>query len=198
MNQTIENILNRRSTRIFTDEKVDNEILKEIVKAGLHAPSSRNKQLWHFTVIQKQSLLEELNKDTKNAIKKYAEKNISNPAMLDKLMSRANNDAYDTFYKAPVAIIISKDTTDITSQDDCAVASQNIMIAAESFGLGSCWVSFVKNLFKLDEFKAKEYYEKFEIPKNYLPMYAIVIGHKKNEHSNILPRKENTVKYILE
>ena len=57
MNQVIENILNRRSTRIFNEEKVDVEILKEIVKAGLHAPSSKNKQLWHFTVIQNKDVL---------------------------------------------------------------------------------------------------------------------------------------------
>ena len=143
-------------------------------------------------------LFKELNNDTKNAVKKYAEEKISNTEMLSKLMSRANNDAYDIFYKAPAAIIISKDTTDITSQDDCAVASENLMIAAESFGYGSCWVSFIKCLFELDETKAREYYEKFEIPENYLPTHAIVIGHKKNEHSKALARRENTVKYILE
>lgn len=198
MNQTIENILNRRSTRVFTDEKVNEEILKQIVEAGLYAPSSMNKQLWHFTVIQSESILSELNKDTKAAIKKYAKTKISNQVMLDKLISRANNDSYDTFYKAPVAIIVSKDTSDITSDNDCAVASQNLMIAAESFGLGSCWMSFVKNLFNLDESKAAEYFEKFEIPENYIPIHAIVIGHKKTDVKKVADRRKNTVKYILE
>lgn len=53
MNEVINNILNRRSTRVFTEEKVDESLLKEIVNAGLYAPSSKNKQLWHFTVISK-------------------------------------------------------------------------------------------------------------------------------------------------
>ena len=109
MNQVIENILNRRSTRIFTEEKVDVEILKEIVKAGLHAPSSKNKQLWHFTVIQNKDVLKQLNEDTKNAVKKYAPEKISDEKMLKTFISRANNDAFDTFYNAPVAILISKD-----------------------------------------------------------------------------------------
>ena len=198
MNQVIENILNRRSTRVYTEEKVDVEILKEIVKAGLHAPSSKNKQLWHFTVIQNKDVLKQLNEDTKNAVKKYAPEKISDEKMLKTFISRANNDAFDTFYNAPVAILISKDTTDITSQDDCAIASQNLMLAAESFGLGSCWASFVKNLFNFDKEKAKEYCEKFQIPENYIPTHAVIIGHKKNASPKASARRENTVTYILD
>lgn len=197
MNTIIENILNRRTTRAFTEEKVDVEILKEIVNAGLYAPSSKNKQLWHFTVIQNEDVLKNLNLDTKEAIKKYAKDKVSNEKELEILMSRANNDAFDTFYKAPVAIIVSMDTTDVTSPADCAVASQNLMLAAESFGLGSCWIGFVKNLFKLDEAKGKEYCEKFNIPENYMPSHAILIGHKKNPSGKASARRENTVTYIL-
>lgn len=197
MNTILENILNRRTTRAFTEEKVDVEILKEIVNAGLYAPSSKNKQLWHFTVIQDQEVLSNLNLDTKEAIKKYAKEKVSNEKELEVLISRANNDAFDTFYKAPVAIIISKDTTDITSPDDCAVASQNLMLAAESFGLGSCWIGFIKNLFKLDDVKGKEYCEKFNIPENYIPSHAILIGHKKNPSGKASARRENTVTYVL-
>lgn len=197
MNTIIENILNRRTTRAFTGEKVDVEILKEIVNAGLYAPSSKNKQLWHFTVIQNEEVLKNLNLDTKEAIKKYAKDKVSNEKELEVLISRANNDAFDTFYKAPVAIIVSMDTTDVTSPADCAVASENLMLAAESFGLGSCWIGFVKNLFKLDEAKGKEYCEKFNIPENYMPSHAILIGHKKNPSSKASARRENTVTYIL-
>lgn len=197
MNKIIENMLNRRTIRTFTEEKVDVEILKEIVKAGLYAPSSRNKQLWHFTVIQDENLLRELNADTKSAIKKYAKEKVSDEKALNTLLSRADNDSYDTFYKAPVAIIVSVDTTDVTSPADCAVASQNLMLAAESFGLGSCWIGFVKNLFKLDEAKGKKYCEKFNIPENYMPSHAILIGHKKNPSGKASARRENTVTYVL-
>lgn len=145
MNQVIENILNRRSTRVYTEEKVDVEILKEIVKAGLHAPSSKNKQLWHFTVIQNENILKQLDEDTKNAIKKYAPEEISDEKTLKTLISRAN-----------------------------------------------------KNLFKFDKEKGKEYSEKFQIPENYIPTHAIIIGHKKNESSKASARRENTVTYILD
>lgn len=197
MNEVINNILNRRSTRVFTEEKVDESLLKEIVNAGLYAPSSKNKQLWHFTVIQNEDILNQLDQDTKAAVKKYAEEKISNPDMLKNITAKANNDAYNTFYKAPVAILISRDNNDITSQDDCALASQNIMLAAESLGLGSCWIGFIKFLFALDEEKAKDYMNKFSIPEGYTPTHAIIIGHKKNKSPKASARKENTVSYIF-
>ena len=197
MNKIIENMINRRSIRNFTSEKVDENILKEIVKAGLYAPSSKNKQSWHFTVIQNQEILETFNKDTKDAIKKYASEKVIDEAKLKKLTSRANNDNYDTFYKAPVAIIISTDKSNKSSIKDCAVASENLMLAAESFGLGSCWMSFMKHLFNLDKVKGSQYYKMFDIPENFTPAYAIVIGHKANETTKIMERRENTVTYLL-
>ena len=197
MNKIVENMLNRRSVRSFTDEKVDEEILKEIVKCGLYAPSSKNKQSWHFTVIQNQEILETFNKDTKDAIKKYATGKVTDEAKLKKLMSRANSDEYDTFYKAPVAIVVSIDKSNKSSVKDCAIASQNLMLAAESFGLGSCWMSFMKHLFNLDEIKGAKYYKKFEIPENHVPAYAIVIGHKSSKDIKVMDRREDTVTYLL-
>lgn len=197
MNEIINNILNRRSTRVFTEEKVDEALLKEIVKAGLYAPSSKNKQLWHFTVIQNEDVLNQLDQDTKNAVKQYGEEKVANPDILKHINAKANNDAFNTFYKAPAAILISRDSNDITSQDDCALASQNMMLAAESLGLGSCWIGFIKYLFALDEDKAKEYSDKFSIPEGYIPTHAIIIGHKKNKTPKASPRRENTVSYIL-
>ena len=196
MNDVINNIINRRSTRIFTDEKVNEELLKEIVTSGLYAPSSKNKQLWHFTVIQNKDILKELNEDTKKAVKKYGEEKITKTDVLKAINTKANNDSYDTFYNAPVAILISKDTNDVTSQDDCATASQNMMLAAESLGLGSCWVGFIKYLFLLDEDKSKEYTSKFSIPQGYIPTHAIIIGHKKNQSPKASDRRDNTVSYI--
>lgn len=196
MNETINNILNRRSTRVFTDENVNGDIVKEIVRAGLYAPSSKNKQLWHFTVIENKDVLKELNDDTKNAVIKYGEEYIKKADMLKHIMARANNDSYNIFYNAPVAILISRNTNDITSQDDCAVASENMMIAAESVGIGSCWASFIKFLFMLDKDKAKEYSDKFFIPDGYVPTHAIILGHKKNTQPKQLERREGTVTYI--
>ncbi|MDO4534346.1 MAG: nitroreductase family protein [Clostridium perfringens] len=196
MNDIISNIISRRSTRAFTEESVDQDILKEILTAGLYAPSSKNKQLWHFTVIQNKDILNELNESTKEAVKKYGEEKISNPDVLKAINTKANNDSYDTFYKAPVAILISKDINDATSQDDCAAASQNIMLAAHSHEIGSCWVGFIKYLFLLDDEKSKEYHDKFSIPKGYIPTHAIVLGHKKNSSPKASDRRDNTISYI--
>ncbi len=196
MNDIINNILTRRSTRTFTEKAIEQDILKDIITAGLYAPSSKNKQLWHFTVIQNKNILNELSENTKEAVKKYASEKISNPDVLKALNAKAHNDSYDTFYKAPVAILISKYTNDDTSQDDCATASQNIMLAAHSLGIGSCWVGFIKYLFLLDDNKSKEYLNKFSIPNGYIPTHAIVLGYNKNTGTKASDRRDNTVSYI--
>lgn len=196
MNEVINNIINRRSTRVFTEESVDENLVKEIVKSGLYAPSSKNKQLWHFTVIENKEVLNELDSKTKNAVKKYASEYIKNEDVLKMLNNKANNDAYNTFYKAPVAIIVSRNTKDETSQDDCAVASQNMMLASEALGLGSCWIGFIKFLFMLDKEEGKKYMDKFNIPEDYIPTHAIIVGHKKSNSAKASERRENTVTYI--
>lgn len=198
MNEVIENIINRRSIREFTNESIDSNTINEIILAGLYAPSSKNKQSWHFTVIEKREIIEKLNKDTKEAILKYGDEVIENKEKLERLKAKANNENYDGFYNAPVAILISKDEKDKSSEEDCAMASQNIMLAAEAFDLGSCWVSFVKNLFKLDKVKAKEYANEFSIPEGYVTTHAIVIGHshKNKDEIKAQERKENVVTYV--
>ena len=58
MNVVMENILTRRSCRMFKSDKLEKEILKEIVKAGTFAPSAMNQQPWHFTVITNKEVLD--------------------------------------------------------------------------------------------------------------------------------------------
>lgn len=60
MNEVMKNILTRRSTRKFTDEKISKDILKDIVDAALHAPSGMGKQSWSFTVVTNKDVIAQL------------------------------------------------------------------------------------------------------------------------------------------
>ncbi|MDA3845843.1 MAG: nitroreductase family protein, partial [Vallitaleaceae bacterium] len=60
MNQVIETIKNRRSTRKFKPEQLEKEQLEAIIEAGLFAPSAHNEQSWYFTVIQNKELIEDM------------------------------------------------------------------------------------------------------------------------------------------
>lgn len=185
MNETLRAIKARRSTRKFKAEQISDEKIQAIVEAGLYAPSAHNRQSWHFTVIQNQELIKELNVATKNACKKSPD-----PAM-QKMMS---NEDLNLFYGAPTMIIVSGETGSLMPKVDCAAATQNMFIAAESLELGGCWNGFVGYMFA-DE-NGAAYKKKLNIPEDHTPYYAAVFGHIDVRGSNAPARKENTVNYI--
>ena len=63
-------ILNRRSTRKFTDEKPSKQQLEKLINAAIYAPNPEDTEPWHFTVIQNQDLIDELSIETKKLVLK--------------------------------------------------------------------------------------------------------------------------------
>ena len=185
MNETIETILNRRSVRVYSDEQIKSEDFELILKAGLYSPSACNSQPWHFTVVQNKDILNTLNLETKIELL-----NCDN----EYFQNFARNERYDIFYNAPAVIVISGEKAALVPQTDCAAATENMILAAESLGIGTCWIGLVTYLFRGE--KATEYYQMLNIPEGYEPYYAITLGYKKIANPKPQPRRENTVNYI--
>jgi nitroreductase len=145
MNSVIEAINSRRSTRSFEEKPVPKDIINTIIEAGNQAPftSMTRAQPWRFVVVEspefKQKLFQTAFPIWKQSIE--AMKNTS-PELYK--MAMTLHDALDepkdvVYYSAPVILFV------IGPQDNavsCALACENIMIAAESLGLGSCYVGF--------------------------------------------------------
>lgn len=186
MNQTIENIKSRRSIRSYTDEQIPEKELQAIVEAGTFAPSSNNHQTWHFAVIQNKKLLRELNSETKGVLAS------SDNPFLQKL---GKNEDFDIFNGAPTVVIVSGSKENANSVVECAAASENMMIAAQSLGISSCYIITVSYLFDGDE--AEYFAEKVGIPKDYKVYNAILLGYNASgEMPEAAPRKEGCVNYI--
>lgn len=185
MNETIRTIKERRSIRKFKAEQLDQEKLDAIVEAGLYAPSAHNLQSWHFTVIQDKALLNELNVVTKEKAKSYPNASIQ---------KMANNENLDIFYGAPTAIIISGEESAMMPKEDCSAATQNILLAAQSLDIGSCWNGFLTFLFNSDE--AEAYKKRLKIPEGYTPYYAVALGYKDANPTKAPKRRLNTVHYL--
>ena len=184
-NQTINNILSRRSTRAFTDEKITEETMNIILNVGLHAPSAHNQQSWHFTVIYNKDLIDEINFETKKVLGNFPDR---------RLNRISGNENFHIFYNAPVAVIVSGEESAIMPLEDCSAATQNMLIAAESLGIGSCWIGFARYLFTGD--KEDYYKEKLSIPEGYMPYHGIALGYKKPREIMPLKRRENTINNI--
>lgn len=185
MNPVLNTIKSRRSTRKFKPEQVEREAIEKIVEAGIYAPSGHNKQSWHFTVVQNAELLAAMNRDSKEAAKVHPD------AIIQKM---ANNESLDIFYGAPTVIVISGENHGMTTRDDCAAATQNMLLAAESMDIGGCWNGIIGMLFNSE--KVDTYKNKLQIPTDYTPLYAIAIGHKAARATQAPARREGTVHYV--
>jgi nitroreductase len=152
MNPVIEAILKRQSVRSYDSKPIPKDVIHTIIEAGNHAPSRGRPsetgneilfQPWRFVVVQDMEVRKRLIETTHPIWRKSIERIMeSNPDMYENIMMQ-----YDSmeepkdmvYYSAPVIVFVIGPTGFSVS---CALACENIMIAATSLGLGSCYVGF--------------------------------------------------------
>lgn len=184
MNETLKVISSRRSIRSYKEEQISDIELQEILDAAQQAPIAVNGKK-HFAVIQDKELLDKMVIDIK-----YAVKNSGNKFLID-VVSRPN---HHTFYHAPTVIIVSGENGYPFSSLDCSATAENILIAAESLNIGSCWIGTFLPLFASE--KAAEYKEKLGIPDGFNPICSIALGYKAIENQFSAPRKNNIITFV--
>ncbi len=175
MNTTIQDILTRRSIRRFRPEAVSGELLEKVVEAGLYAPSGKNHQ---SSVILA----------------------VTDPAT-KKMFSEANRiiwdkpEGFDPFFGAP-ALIVVLDRADWRNRVyDGSLVLGNMMLAAHSLGLGSCWVHRAKEEFELPQFR--QLLSSLGLEGEYEGIGHLALGWP-DENKEALPRKGGRVFYIRE
>jgi nitroreductase len=146
MNPVIEAINSRRSTRCYEQKPVPKDILNTIIEAGNQAPftSVTRSQPWRFVVVQdpefKQKLFQSAFPIWKNSIDGM-KANYPELYKMATCLYDAMDDPKDViYYDAPVIVFVIGPAGG--GAISCALACENIMIAAQSFGLGSCYVGF--------------------------------------------------------
>ena len=131
-NEVLENIKARRSVRAYTGQQVLEEDLQAILEAATYAPSGMHLETWHFTAIQNMDKLTELNERIKGAFAKSDD---------SRLQERGHSKTYCCYYHAPTLVIVSNEPTQWWAGMDCACAIENMFLAAQSLGIGSCWIN---------------------------------------------------------
>ncbi len=179
MNEVIKAIKSRRSVRKYKSGALNRETLEAIVEAGYYAPTGHNSQQWHFSVIQDAKLIEEANAKTK---KKMCEMPVD-------WIQKSGQSPAPVTYNAPVLIIVSSGKGAISGAIDCTAAMENMMIAAQSLGVGSCWMGFMRFIFEDDEMMRK-----LGVPEGYEPQQAAVFGYPAGE-SSAPERSKDVVTY---
>jgi nitroreductase len=142
-NAVLDNIYQRRSVRNYSDKEVPDETIKEIIRAGTYAPTAVNIQPWRFVVVKNRKLIEEYDDRAKKAFL-AAYKDTENPD-LARYVQYLSKPATRLFYGAPVLILVFA-SPDVMNEHDCALAAENMMLAAQSLGIGSCWIGLAAGL----------------------------------------------------
>lgn len=165
-NPVLQAIDQRRSIRSYTGEQVSKEHLDLLMSAVLSSPSARNSQPWHFTVVQRQELIEKINRAAIEQLKKTAD---------EAGLLRLSQPGYTLFHGAPTVIFISAKSEGRYAIVDCGIAVQTIALAAYSLDLGSVILGMPRAAFEGPEKESLE--KELEFPEGSSFQIAIAIGH---------------------
>lgn len=190
-NEVIDCILARRSTRGFTGQQITPEQLDTLMEAAIWAPSGGNNQSWLFTAIQNPRALDAVNALVKEGFRHW----IPDDDYPGKLGAKAaaQKEDYQFFYHAPTLIIASNKPHYENAMADCALALENIFLAAQSLGLGSCYINQLHWL--RNDAALRDYLFTLGIPKEHTICSAAAVGYATRKSSPPI-RKEGTVRII--
>ena len=143
MRTVIDTIIRRRSVRSFLEQQIDDSDLEIIIQAGRYAPSGGNHQYTTFLAVQNAKILSEL---AEIAEEEFSKMEISDSMYqsLKNSILRSKKGGYVFHYHAPTLMILANKKGYDNAMADCAAAMENMMIAAASLGIGSCWINQLK------------------------------------------------------
>lgn len=150
-------IMTRASVRSYTGAAIADAQLERLVRAGMAAPTARNRQPWKFVVLNQREVLDGLGERLPYA----------------KMLKQA-----------PAAIVVCGDLKvafpEQPAQEywvqDCSAATQNILLAAHALGLGAVWTGVYPIAERVADVRTE-----LRLPENLMPLAVIVIGHPAGE-----------------
>ena len=171
-NEVLKAMCERRSVRSYKSDPVPQELIKQVVRAGTYAATGMNRQSPIILAV-------------------------TNREMRDKL-SKMNADVMgsdkDPFYGAPVVLVVLADKSVPTYVYDGSLVRGNMMLAAHTLGLGSCWIHRAKQEF--DSPEGKEILAQLGITGDYEGIGHCILGYPEGGLPAEKPRKENYVYWM--
>ena len=155
-------ISDRRSHRAYRTEQLPEEVLSAILRAGLEAPSARNHQPWHYSVVQNAELIQTVHDEAAAVMGKGGSPRFADPD-------------FQMFYHAPTVIFLFGEKEFGWTQVDCGIAVENMALAAEGLGIGSVILGLPKPAFagnRADELRAR-----LGCPEGYDFVIALALGY---------------------
>lgn len=163
----LEEIRVRQSIRRYTNQPIEEEKIKALLKAAMRAPTAQNRQEWRFLVVQDRESLD----------------NIALFSPYTGMMKQA---------QAAIIVLGDREVTPIDAYIyvDCAAAIQNILLEGVHLGLGTCWCAIGPNEERIEAFR-----NYFNFLNTYLPVAVIAIGYPDETKPLIDRYDENKIIY---
>jgi nitroreductase len=209
-------IYRRRSVRYYKKKQVPEYLIRRILESGRFAPSAGNAQPWKFIVIQDRAMIDEMTTDVINQCKKFKKlldytqpgkggrewfARFMQKKMPNKLhpipfgaISLIADGKLGAWHGAPTVIVLLADMRAPGNPAlDIGIAGQNIVLAAHSFGLGTCWMSFITTLER-----EKKWIEYFGIKYPYKLITSIAVGYPKGIPDGYVNRETQAIDWFTE
>lgn len=169
-NQTVHDLLTRRSVRAYQKRQVDEDALAQIIEAARYAPTAMGRQDVHLVVLQDPA-------------------EIANLSRMNAAVMGADT---DPFYGAPTVVVVLADATFGPAVCDGSLALGNMMNAAHALGVASCWIHRSKEEF--DGAEGKALLTKWGVPEgNWLGVGHCILGYAEGPEPQAKPRKPGFV-----
>ena len=174
MNDIIKSMIERRSIKKYKPDMIPKDAIDEIIKAGLYAANGRGKQGAIIVAVTDKSMRDKL-----------SEINCKIGGW---------ESSYDPFYGAPVVLIVLADKSCSTGIYDGSLVMGNLMLAADSLGIGSCWIHRAKEEFETPELK--EWLKSIGVEGEYEGIGHCILGYADMEKPTPQKRNDNRVFYV--
>ena len=189
MNEVFETIYLRRSVRNYKPDDVSDEIIRDLIKTATYAPHSATRtEPRKFVVIKDRELIGRLSERAK---KLWLDRIDDLPSEFPKERIRQTvleNPASNIFYHAPVLVFIYATPGSSAPHYDCATAAQNMMLAARSLGIGSCWIGWGTPLDADQQTR-----DELNVPEGYRLMVPLIFGYPAKDVETTPPRDQDVV-----
>lgn len=183
MNQTIKELINRKSTRIFSNEHISDEEKSLIYDATVNAPSAGNMQLY--------SIIEVNDVDIKAKLAKLCDnQSFINKADLVLVYIADYQKWYDAFNNLNLNPRKIQEGDLLLAIEDAVIAAQNTVTAAESLGIGSCYIGDV-----MENYESIK--DLLKLPRYAYPACMLVLGKPAKEMEKVMKPKRVDNKYII-
>ena len=172
MNEVLQAIKERRSVRKYKPDMVPQELIDQVIEAGLWAATGKSMQSSIIVAVTNKAVRDKLS------------------AINAKIMGVTS----DPFYGAPVVLIVLADKSNANHVYDGSLSMGNMMLAAHALGLGSCWINRARQEFELPEWQ--QLLKDIGVEGEYEGIGHCVLGYVDGAAPAPLPRKANRVYYV--